>query len=186
MYWTSHTEALLAGAPCSSKLGHEGSLAQKLISMSHQMFKRNLTSKSHSASEGQRSAVKHFGDTQCLLAALIAILTLVASIDFAEAVSKPSHFPQRTHAHHKLRGLSAATNPASPLKLAKVARVHDKKLSRGIGSPEILNSSNDSQWSTAQLSAARYGLAATSLPSQDLALFAGGWGIGIVQLHLVY
>ena len=150
------------------------------------MFKRNLTSKSHSASEGQRSAVKHFGDTQCLLAALIAILTLVASIDFAEAVSKPSHFPQQTHAHHKLRGLSAATNPASPLKLAKVARVHDKKLSRGIGSPDISNSLYDSRWSTAQLSAARYGLAATSLPSQGLALFAGGWGIGIVKLHLVY
>ena len=147
------------------------------------MFKRNLTSKSHSASEGQRSAVKHFGDTQCLLAALIAILTLVASIDFAEAVSTPS---QQTHAHHKLRGLSAATNPASPLKLAKVARVHDKKLSRGIGLPEMSNSLNGSQWSTAQLSAARYGLAATSLPSQGLALFAGGWGIGIVQLHLVY
>jgi hypothetical protein len=147
------------------------------------MFKRNLTSRSHSASERQRSAVKHSGDTQCLLAAVIAILTLVASIDFAEAVSTPS---QQTHAHHKLRGLSAARNPASPLKLAKAARVHDNKLSRGIGSPEISNSSNDSRWSTAQLSAARYGLAATSLPSQGLALFAGGWGIGIVQLHLVY
>ena len=150
------------------------------------MFKRNLTSKSHSASEGQRSAVKHFGDTQCLLAALIAILTLVASIDFAEAVSKPSHFPQQTHAHHKLRGLSAATNPASPLKLAKVARVHDKKLSRGIGSPEISNSLYDSRWSTAQLSAARYGLAATSLPSQGLALFAGGWDQGMLFRLFVF
>jgi hypothetical protein len=32
------------------------------------------------------------------------------------------------------------------------------------------------KWSTARLSIARYGLAATSLPSQGLALFAGGVG----------
>ncbi len=32
------------------------------------------------------------------------------------------------------------------------------------------------KWSTARLSVARYGLAATSLPSQGLALFAGGQG----------
>jgi hypothetical protein len=33
------------------------------------------------------------------------------------------------------------------------------------------------KWSTARLSVARYGLAATSLPSQGLALFAGGQGV---------
>jgi hypothetical protein len=32
------------------------------------------------------------------------------------------------------------------------------------------------RWSTARLSVARYGLAATSLPSQGLALFGGGQG----------
>jgi hypothetical protein len=31
-------------------------------------------------------------------------------------------------------------------------------------------------WSTANLSVGRYSLAATSLPNQGLAIFAGGWG----------
>jgi hypothetical protein len=37
------------------------------------------------------------------------------------------------------------------------------------------------KWSTARLSVARYGLAATSLPSQGLALFAGGQGAWVSQ-----
>ncbi len=35
---------------------------------------------------------------------------------------------------------------------------------------------NTGTWSTAKLSVARSGLSATSLPSQGLALFAGGGG----------
>ncbi len=35
---------------------------------------------------------------------------------------------------------------------------------------------NTGAWSTAKLSVGRYGLSATSLPSQGLALFAGGDG----------
>jgi hypothetical protein len=47
-------------------------------------------------------------------------------------------------------------------------------------------------WTTAQLSSARYDLAATSLPEQDLALFAGGYdgkgacGCPILSLFLLY
>jgi hypothetical protein len=40
---------------------------------------------------------------------------------------------------------------------------------------------NAGTWHTAQLSVARYGLSATSLPSQALALFAGG-AIGALLL----
>jgi hypothetical protein len=36
-------------------------------------------------------------------------------------------------------------------------------------------------WSTAQLSVARYVLAATSLPNQGLAIFAGGSGIHVCR-----
>ncbi len=36
-------------------------------------------------------------------------------------------------------------------------------------------------WHTAQLSVARYDLSATSLPSQGLALFAGGYTIGVLS-----
>jgi hypothetical protein len=40
----------------------------------------------------------------------------------------------------------------------------------------------DGTWHTAQLSVARYWLSATSLPSQGLALFAGGQGACVVHL----
>jgi hypothetical protein len=36
---------------------------------------------------------------------------------------------------------------------------------------------NSGRWSTAALSVARYDLAATSLPNQGLAIFAGGRGL---------
>jgi hypothetical protein len=39
---------------------------------------------------------------------------------------------------------------------------------------DIFNASSG-LWSTAALSVARYGLAATSLPDQGLAIFAGGY-----------
>ena len=39
---------------------------------------------------------------------------------------------------------------------------------------DIFNGSSG-RWSTAVLSVARYGLAATSLPNQGLAIFAGGY-----------
>lgn len=142
------------------------------------MFKRNIvTSRSHSDSDQQRSVVRRCGDLQCLLAALIVILILVASIDFADAVSAPNQFPSQAHVHHKLRGLSAATSPAFPLKLPNTVRFYDNISS---GGKKASDSSKYSQWSTAQLSAARYGLAATSLPSQGLALFACGWDKGIL------
>jgi hypothetical protein len=38
---------------------------------------------------------------------------------------------------------------------------------------------NTRKWATAHLSVARYGLAATSLPSQSVALFAGGVGTAL-------
>jgi hypothetical protein len=41
---------------------------------------------------------------------------------------------------------------------------------------DIFDGSNG-KWHTAQLSAARYDLSATSLPNQGLALFAGGTGV---------
>jgi hypothetical protein len=39
-------------------------------------------------------------------------------------------------------------------------------------------------WTTAALSAARYNLAATSLPSDGVALFAGGWG-ALLSFHFL-
>ena len=139
-----------------------------------------MTSRSHSDSDEQRSAARRCGVLQCQLAALIAIFILLASLDFADAVSAPRQFPSQTHTHHKLRGLSAATSPAFPLKLANTVTFYGKISSRGIGISDTPDPSKYSQWSTAQLSAARYGLAATSLPSQGLALFAGGWDEGIL------
>ena len=56
---------------------------------------------------------------------------------------------------------------------------------------DIYNGGSDI-WTTAQLSSARYDLAATSLPEQDLALFAGGYdgkgacGCPILSLFLLY
>ncbi len=44
----------------------------------------------------------------------------------------------------------------------------------GIAAPIVKG--NDGYWSTAQLSTTRGGVGATSLPSQGLALFAGGGG----------
>ncbi len=43
---------------------------------------------------------------------------------------------------------------------------------------------NDGTWHTAQLSVARYYLSATSLPSQGLALFAGGCGAIVLEYKL--
>ncbi len=40
-------------------------------------------------------------------------------------------------------------------------------------------------WTTAALSVARYNLAATSLPNDGLAIFAGGWGASFVLLSVI-
>ena len=40
-------------------------------------------------------------------------------------------------------------------------------------------------WITAALSVARYGLAATSLPNDGLAIFAGGWCVACVDVSVV-
>jgi hypothetical protein len=44
---------------------------------------------------------------------------------------------------------------------------------------------NKKKWATAHLSVARYGLAATSLPSQGLALFGGGQGAMCANIHFL-
>ena len=40
-------------------------------------------------------------------------------------------------------------------------------------------------WTTAALSVARYGLAATSLPNEGLAIFAGGQGASYVLMSVI-
>jgi hypothetical protein len=40
-------------------------------------------------------------------------------------------------------------------------------------------------WTTAALSVARYNLAATSLPNDGLAIFAGGWGASFVLMSVI-
>jgi hypothetical protein len=48
-------------------------------------------------------------------------------------------------------------------------------LGRRTNAVDIFNASSE-KWSTAALSVARYMFAATSLPNQGLAIFAGGFG----------
>ena len=45
---------------------------------------------------------------------------------------------------------------------------------------DIFNAASG-EWSTAALSVARYNLAATSLPDQGLAIFAGGLGMHVCR-----
>jgi hypothetical protein len=103
------------------------------------------------------------------LTALAITLAVSACIGFSHASSAvPVHFSYDSRTHKLRRSETAASN----------LRIDSDDQSASLpGSDKIIATDSDhDKWSTARLSVARYGLAATSLPSQGLALFAGGVG----------
>ncbi len=56
--------------------------------------------------------------------------------------------------------------------------------SASVNAVDIFNATNG-VWTTAALSVARYGLAATSLPNEGLAIFAGGVGASYVLMSVI-
>jgi hypothetical protein len=101
--------------------------------------------------------------------ALAIALAVSACIGFSHASSAvPVHFSYASHT----RKLHWSERAASNLRIDS-----DDQSASLPGSDKIVATGSDhDKWSTARLSVARYGLAATSLPSQGLALFAGGVG----------
>ncbi len=148
------------------------------------LMRHNCSSNLASESPGRQLTSS---ETHRWVAALAFILALSASMSLAQAASaaplsiqSPSH---SFHDRHKLRGPSTVRSAASLLPHSKFDIAHEETVS---GDQEFSESQSGrfGKWSTALLSAARYGLAATSLPPQQdwhragLVMFAGGWGKG--------
>ena len=132
----------------------------------------------------QRRLFVHKGTSRSIAAfavfVLIAYFSLSAAAQAAPALRVASELSSLTHhTRHNIRGYFTASNSSSKLRHAKIHRFHSRQFS------EKAAAAHDrvhGTWSTAQMSEARYGLAATSLPSQGLALFAGGWDKGVSPL----
>jgi hypothetical protein len=111
---------------------------------------------------------------------LIACFSLSAAAQAVPALRVASELSSfALYTRHNIRGHFAASNSSSSLRYAKIHRFHSRQFS------ETAAAEHDrvhGTWSTSQMSEARYGLAATSLPSQGLALFAGGWDKGVLPL----
>ena len=110
----------------------------------------------------------------CLAVALVAAhISLTAAAQSSPALSKPvEKLSLLDYNRHKIRGIPSFTSSLSHSNIQEV-RQGSVHRNRQLKDSETGNFARD--WSTAQLSAARYGLGATSLPSQGLAFFAGGW-----------
>ena len=105
------------------------------------------------------------------LAALAIAIAVSACISFAHASSAvPVNFS--SHNSHPRQKMHWPERAVSHFQISR-----DDQTTSLPGSDKIVAArSHRNEWSTAWLSVARYGLAATSLPSQGLALFAGGLG----------
>jgi hypothetical protein len=116
------------------------------------------------------------------IAAFAVFVTLAYFSLFSAAQAAPAFqvaYQASSLAHqnrHNIRGHFAASNLSSSLRYAKIQRSHSRQFS---DTAPAAHHRVHGIWSTAQISMARYGLAATSLPSQGLALFAGGWDKGV-------
>ena len=149
------------------------------------MFCRRNCRLSSASSQVQQYAIS---EKQSCLAALAFILVVSASISLAQAASavpvkSPSHASQGRHKllrpHNSIVPLSHA--PSESLQHSQINEVHHTASLPGNENVVATGNGKD-KWSTARLSVARYGLAATSLPSQGLALFAGG--VGATNIHI--
>ena len=111
-----------------------------------------------------------------------AYFSLSAAAQAAPALRVVSELSSLAHhTRHNSRGHFAASNLSSSLLYAKIHRSHSRQFSE---TAAAAHHRVHGTWSTAQMSEARYGLAATSLPLQGLALFAGGWDKGAAGFAL--
>jgi hypothetical protein len=137
--------------------------------------------RSNSASQGQPSAITEtrarcwraalaFILAACILAVSASIIIAQGEVESAVPVQSPSH-------SHQKRLWPAAVARLSPSIQHWQINGDQAASLPGIRNDTFVAKGDDyDKWSTARLSVARYGLAATSLPSQGLALFAGGVG----------
>jgi hypothetical protein len=137
---------------------------ESIVAWQRRLFVRNGTSRSIAA-----------------LAFIVAVayVSLSAAAQAAPELQVASETSSLAHhARHNIRG-HFASSLSSSLRYAKIHRYHSRQFSETAAAAHEQVQGN---WSTAQMSEARYGLAATSLPSQGLALFAGGWDKGVLPL----
>jgi hypothetical protein len=129
----------------------------------------------------QRRLFVHKGTSRSIAAfavfVLIAYFSLSTAAQAAPALRVASELSALTR--HNIRGYFAASNSSFKFRHAKIHRFHSRQFSEKAAAE---HDRVHGTWSAAHMSEARYGLAATSLPSQGLALFAGGWDKGVLPL----